>query len=212
MMTDLSDTQKVDPTGGDGKKPQASHRRMWIIVAAIVATLAVIVAIICGVVAHNKAVAAEQARVKAAATARVACDKSIDRVEKAQEEFSKTVNSKTVVGLLKLKDSQVSDAKTLKTLKSSVKDSSTVAPCKANTVTALKKSTAVNDKTAQSVSSQEERVTSAASAVEKSHKSKVEADRKKAEEKRKAEEARRKAEQARQAQQAAQSQAQQSSP
>ena len=73
MMTDLSDTQKVDPTGGDGKKPQASHRRMWIIVAAIVATLAVIVAIICGVVAHNKAVAAEQARVKAAATARVTC-------------------------------------------------------------------------------------------------------------------------------------------
>ena len=154
-------------------------------ILVIVVTMASVLAVACSVYVHSRVVA--EARVKVVAAARTECNKSASRVKKAQAAFTKTVRGKKIANLLKLNSSQVSDVKTLKTLKKSVKADSTVALCNATMLTGLEQSTKKNNAAVKTIASQTARVTVAAQSVEKSHKAKVAADKKKAEEKRRAE-------------------------
>ena len=171
-----------------------SHKS-WIILVSVVSVV-VILAVAFGAYAHGRFVA--ESRARAIESARVACEKSASRVRQAQTAFAKTVNGKRLSSLVKLRDSQVSDTQTLRTLKQSAKNSATVASCKVNEVASLNAARIKNEKTAESITVQIARVKTVAQSVEESHTAKVVPDKKKAEEERKVTEARRKAEQERQ--------------
>lgn len=157
----MTDVEQPDKTG----KRLSKKQRTVIIVTASVAAVALIVGISAGVTNHNRAVAAQQAQAAKVAKARAACDKSIDRLVRAQDALAAKKNDKTVAAALKIKASDVKDGKTVEALAEAVKDGSKAASCKVDDVKALDAAAKKNDRTAATLTAQAGKVSAAAKSV-----------------------------------------------